>query len=331
MEVESKYLNVLKGFLIILVVVGHFGQTIANNLPIGIAFIAQGSILFIYLFHMPLFLFVSGYLSKNVEEVRRNAFGNLFIPYVVYQLFVGISLLVLTKSGEALQNIFIPQMGAWYLLTLFCYRICLPEISKIRGVIIVGAVLSIFTCVFTGIGKEFALQKSLGFFVFFMAGYLISEIPRKIISRKFALLSLVVIWFSLIYISSKIDCYSIALSVLTRKATIDDFSCWYFAPIAYAAAFGLSVLTCMLILCAIPEKNKYLEKQGANTMPMYLSHLILFMGVAYLIPKNNWAVTVIISTACIIVSVILFSSKLYRKAFGSVLGIIKVGVIKNEE
>lgn len=58
MESERRYLNVLKGFLIVLVVIGHFGQTIANNLPTQVAFIGQGIVLFIYLFHMPLFLFL---------------------------------------------------------------------------------------------------------------------------------------------------------------------------------------------------------------------------------------------------------------------------------
>ena len=99
MEAERSYLNTLKGLLIVLVVIGHFGQTIANNLPASFAFIGQGIVLFIYLFHMPLFLFVSGYLSKNEEKRRRKAFEDLFIPYVLFQVFVGICLLVLTKSG----------------------------------------------------------------------------------------------------------------------------------------------------------------------------------------------------------------------------------------
>ncbi len=48
MEEERQYLNVLKGLLIVLVVIGHFGQTIANNLPSDIAFVGQGIVLFIY-------------------------------------------------------------------------------------------------------------------------------------------------------------------------------------------------------------------------------------------------------------------------------------------
>lgn len=99
METERRYLNVLKGLLIVLVVVGHFGQTIANLLPESIQFVGHGIVLFIYLFHMPLFMYVSGYLSKNAEKRRHHALGDLFIPYILYQIFVGLCLLVLTKSG----------------------------------------------------------------------------------------------------------------------------------------------------------------------------------------------------------------------------------------
>jgi len=100
METNRRYLNVLKGLLIILVVVGHFGQTIANNLPESVSFIGQGIVLFVYLFHMPLFLFVSGYLSKNSEKRRKKALEDLFLPYVLFQFFVGLCMLLLTKSGE---------------------------------------------------------------------------------------------------------------------------------------------------------------------------------------------------------------------------------------
>lgn len=95
---ERQQLNNLKGILIILVVVGHFGQTISNLLPPDIAYVGYGTILFIYIFHMPLFMFVSGYLSKNAEKRRKMAFQGLFVPYIVYQLFVGLCMLVLTNE-----------------------------------------------------------------------------------------------------------------------------------------------------------------------------------------------------------------------------------------
>lgn len=323
METDRFYLNVLKGLLIVFVVVGHFGQTIANNLPSSIDFIGQGIVLFIYLFHMPLFLFVSGYLSKNTEKRRQKAFEDLFIPYVVFQLFVGICILVLTKSGGVLQNIFVPQMGAWYLLTLFSFRIVLPETSRIRGVLILGVLLTVFACTMRDIGNEFALQKSLGFFVYFMAGYKIAELPRRKIRKVVARITLAILLLILIFISWKTDWYSLAFSVLSRGATVDVFTNWYFGPLVYFITFILTLAVMLLVMNAIPERCTWLEKQGTDTMPMYLSHLILFMAVGYLINKNNWIITVGVSGAFIIVSLFLFSTNWYRKIFNGVMGSIK--------
>lgn len=323
MEAERSYLNVLKGLLIVLVVVGHFGQTIANNLPSSVAFIGQGVVLFIYLFHMPLFLFVSGYLSKNAEKRRQKAFEDLFIPYLVFQIFVGICILALTKSGEVLQNIFVPQMGAWYLLTLFSFRIVLPETKKIRGILAFGVLLTVFTCLTKGISSEFALKKSLGFFVYFMAGYGMADLPKKLFNKSLARIALVIILFIIVIISWKTDWYSLALSVLSRGANVDSFAKWYQAPIAYFITFILTSLVMMLVMNAIPEKSTWLEKQGTDTMPMYLSHLILFMAVGYLLNKNNWVFTVVVSLAFILISVFLFSTNWYRRLFNETMGGIK--------
>lgn len=318
MNDERKYLNILKGLLIVLVVVGHFGQTIANNLPDKFAFLGQGIILFIYAFHMPLFLFVSGYLSKNAEKQRGKAFGGLLIPYILFQLVLGIAELVLTKRSTILQNVFIPQMGAWYLLTLFSYRLVLPEVSKLRGVFLLGIVLTVFGCCFTGIGNEFALKKSIGFFVYFIAGYMTKEIPRNKI-KKYISLPLLAVVAAMFVFAARLTDYSTALSILTHGLTTDDFDSWYIAPVIYAAAFVITAFICFLVVNAIPKKCASLENLGKDTMPMYLSHLAVFFAVGYLVPKDNWIVTVAISTACIVITLILFSRNWYKKLFNSTL------------
>lgn len=48
------YIDTLKGVLIILVVLGHCGTALSTNMLSSI-----------YAFHMPLFILISGYLSKK--------------------------------------------------------------------------------------------------------------------------------------------------------------------------------------------------------------------------------------------------------------------------
>lgn len=330
MQEERGYLNVLKGLLIVLVVIGHFGQTIVNNLPINIAFVGQGIILFIYSFHMPLFLFVSGYLSKNVEKRRRKAFENLFIPYLLFQLVVGICSLVLTQSWSALQNIFIPQMGAWYLLTLFSYRMILPEVRRIRGILPLGIIFTIFSC-FTGAGNEFALRKSLGFFIYFMAGYSIGELPRKKINKNVARTLLIGILIILMVVSWRTGWYSTAFSVLCRDVDTDTFSRWYMAPISYLLAFVTTSIVMILIMNAIPDRSNWFEKQGIDTLPIYLSHLILFMAIRTVLNNFTWTITVGISLLGIVLSITLFSATWYRNVVNIVIERIIKFIFREED
>ncbi|HCS72995.1 MAG TPA: acyltransferase, partial [Clostridiales bacterium] len=75
---RSYLLDNLKGLLIVFVVIGHFFDVWASKY-FNIRFIYT----FIYLFHMPCFIFISGYLTKDPEKSRGNAFENLLVPYIV--------------------------------------------------------------------------------------------------------------------------------------------------------------------------------------------------------------------------------------------------------
>ncbi|HCC6422697.1 acyltransferase family protein [Klebsiella pneumoniae] len=69
------WVDTLKGIGIILVVAGHiFGSYISG---------------FIYLFHMPLFFFLAGYLysPKPLRQYLKSKSSNLLIPYSKYLLF----------------------------------------------------------------------------------------------------------------------------------------------------------------------------------------------------------------------------------------------------
>ena len=74
MEVQTKhrdfYFDTLKGFLILCVIIGN-SLELADPQNINIHYF----ILFLYVFHMPLFTFVSGYFSKlskrtTVQKVK---------------------------------------------------------------------------------------------------------------------------------------------------------------------------------------------------------------------------------------------------------------------
>ncbi len=105
------YFDNLKGLLILLVLVGHFFQDYPSiRWPI-------------YTFHMPLFVFFSGYFSKSLfAEGRYHAEK----PAGLLFLYLGASILSCWVQGHWLPTFLKPQWGLWYLQALFIWYLCTP-------------------------------------------------------------------------------------------------------------------------------------------------------------------------------------------------------------
>lgn len=77
------WVDEIKGLLIFLVVFGHLtsdysGIQASQN---GLAFLRY----LIYFMHMPMFIFISGYLSKGNGTIKKLII-DLFIPYVTFDI-----------------------------------------------------------------------------------------------------------------------------------------------------------------------------------------------------------------------------------------------------
>lgn len=322
LDAERKYINVLKGSLIILVVIGHFGQSLANIFPHGIAFVGRGLMLFIYSFHMPLFLFVSGYLSSNIEKRRKKAFIDLFIPYLLFQLFVGVCILLLNGSTEVFSNIFVPQMGAWYLMALYIFRLVMPDLERIRFILIIAVLLNLLSFTFSGIGKEFAMTRVLGFFIYFYLGFITKKanvINKVCFVLNRAVSMIVIIGFATISIifAFYIDIYSEWISIFTRDI-MKNYNIGKGVTVNLAALI-FSLIIGFVFLNAVPKSNKVLERIGEDTMPLYLSHLVIFMAFTSLKSWFSWSTASVIAIICVIFSIVAFSSQLYRKLFNGLM------------
>lgn len=112
-----------KGLLIFLVVLGHSLEFIRKDYEV-----ARLLYVFIYEFHMPVFVFISGYLSKNVEKGRRNAVRNFLTPFLLFNIIWNLITLVgpLFLRGEFTElpseqafSFFTPGWALWYIFAMF--------------------------------------------------------------------------------------------------------------------------------------------------------------------------------------------------------------------
>lgn len=165
----------IKWLLIVLVTFGHVIEPALSN-PI-----ANKLYSIIYIFHMPLFVFISGYYAnvKDKEKLISKGFMLLetFLVVMIPQCFYYGSIIPLLN----------PENSGWYLISLITwYIIFLLIINKLVGKIVVqyngcGGQLLIFSCLLAvfaymlplkQFGNLLSFQRSCMFLPFFMMGFL---------------------------------------------------------------------------------------------------------------------------------------------------------------
>ncbi len=204
-NIRLAWADSLKGWLIILVVLGHaiqntIGDDCDNNHLWNL----------IYSFHMPAFMAISGFLAyrQNTQRgeqyfisVLNRRFRQLVIPFVLWTL-----LLLLIGGNLSLNNIGVyllyPDKGLWFLWVLFFITVFfnfgnwLSERIHIKQV----AVITAFCLLFAGSMVLFEIRV-LGFqfiayyFIIYSLGYFLHKYYDKVITQNtFVLLLLVISW-----------------------------------------------------------------------------------------------------------------------------------------
>lgn len=162
----SYLIDNIKVVLIFLVVFNHI---IAFNL-VKVDIVVRYVWYAITIFHMPAFIFISGYLSKKPQNAMKN-FKNLLIPYILGYTLTWYSQIWLGRSVD--YEILRPTGTVmWYILALFIYRLTIEALGKIRMIV----PLSILIALWAGTRPEFttflSASRIVVFFPFFVAGYL---------------------------------------------------------------------------------------------------------------------------------------------------------------
>jgi fucose 4-O-acetylase-like acetyltransferase len=182
-KVDTSYVQWLKGLAIILVVVGHFYSADFSSIWI------EGARRVIYLFHMPLFMAISGFLYARSPPLSlgmlvKKKFFRLMAPYV------SISALVLFAKwvagwvhfplhypldrGDLWAFLFTPQQGfacfLWFIYTLFLI-FCVVRVAQASRIPLWLLLVASFGLRFLPLPREFCLDLvgvNLVYFVFGM-------------------------------------------------------------------------------------------------------------------------------------------------------------------
>lgn len=164
---RDSYWDNAKGLLIFLVVLAHYYGTgmVYKGFSGGLWQLPLTIYTVVYLFHMPLFAFISGYFSKNAERCRSRAFSALLLPY----LLVNTVFVILDR--ERVNPLLAPYGPMWYPLALLLWRMVLPDVGRLKRSWLWGLGAALILLVLTP-GKDYvSLRNTITFFPCFLLGY----------------------------------------------------------------------------------------------------------------------------------------------------------------
>lgn len=271
----------LKVVLIFFVVFGHVIEYyIKDNSMLRIIYV------FIYIFHMPLFVFISGYLSKNFYRMKRKAIRNLLIPYIIFNMIWYSAVYIGTK--ENMFSLLLPGWTLWYLLSLFFWRMFLKYIVKFKHVLLFSFFIGVLVGLVPSVGSILSISRTIVFLPFFLLGYYTKEehLARvKKFNKPLAVIGILIFLFWAIYIVKmdlfdyKFLYYSYSFSALE----VSLISGIILRLISYIASiiFGICVIS------IVPDKKQIFSSLGKATMNIYVFHIYLVMLVYFFMPKWN--------------------------------------------
>lgn len=130
-QTRDPFFDNIKGFAIIFVVTGHLISYTGVNEN---SHAMQTIFTFIYMFHMPLFIWVSGLFAGDAWRKRHVAPADKFALYLgLYLIFILLAaLLDLVATGKCAINPFLSKGAPWFMLVLSLFMLMVPIIGKMR-------------------------------------------------------------------------------------------------------------------------------------------------------------------------------------------------------
>lgn len=166
-------IDTLKGLLIILVVLGHLITTIDNVNVINHAVMGG-----IYIFHMPLFIFISGYLTRDPREQPASRMWNgvktIALALAIFQV-IRCSVNIAMGGNPVATLLAFPFGELWYLLCLIYWRVLFyytPARLIDKPALHIGlAVLAAILVGLIPLNNALALSRGINFYMYFLLGY----------------------------------------------------------------------------------------------------------------------------------------------------------------
>ncbi|MEU9985063.1 acyltransferase family protein [Streptomyces sp. NPDC050856] len=286
---RDAYFDNAKYLAIVLVAVAHAWEPVMHG-----SRAARALYMFVYTFHMPAFIVISGYFSRGFtgrpDQLKRLVTG-LAVPYVAFEA----AYTLYKRWADAAHptypfSLTDPLYLTWFLVALFIWRLSTPLWRTLRYPLPAALVLAALASLTPGIGQDLDLQRVLQFLPFFVLGLALRPEHFALVRRPE-----VRRWAGPVLLAAAGVTYWVApgirMSWFYRSTSAEELGApWWAGPVMTFALFGCGLVLTAAFLALVPGRRTWFTTLGAGTICGYLLHGFLVKAMDYwgLVAAYGW-------------------------------------------
>ena len=267
---RDPYFDNAKYLAIVLVALGHSWEPLRDGSR------AAGALyIFVYTFHMPAFMVISGYFSRSFQgkpqQLKRLVTG-IAVPYVVFEVVYTFFKRWADDDPEQPISLLDPWYLTWFLGALFVWRLTTPLWKTVRWPVALALAIAVLASISPDIGDDMDLQRVLQFMPFFVIGLFLKPEHFDLVRRRSArLLSIPVALVALVVAYWAVERMN-AEWFYHRDSAQEMGAPWWVGVIMTFALFGCSMVLTACFLAWVPGRHMWFTALGAGTLYGYLLH-----------------------------------------------------------
>lgn len=264
-----------KVLLILLVVIGHFIDPCCEQNPylyeLKWAIVA---------FHMPAFIFISGYFSKQIPSIKK-LIKSLVIPYFTYEIIYYLLYTIVLDKDTGLYFAR-PKFTLWYLMALFVWRIAAPFVRKIPhhlALSVIGGLL----IGYTQLGNFLSIPRIVFFFPFFLAGldFDSKKLEKYRTRAGYAGALTLICGFGIFLFTDKIHRGMTWYIFYGRYSYADMEQGNLEGAVIRLICYVVSFLLVYVFMLVLPTQKRPYSYLGRRTMAIYIFHGLVYSCFKY--------------------------------------------------
>jgi fucose 4-O-acetylase-like acetyltransferase len=257
-----------KFMAIVLVVAGH------SIVGLRDVRLAHAAYLFVYTFHMPVFIVITGYFSRNFTfsgGKARKLITNLGVPYIVFETAYSTYHWAVGHSKFEI-SLLDPYYLTWFLMALFLWRLSTPVWQQIRWPVAAAVVISLVAGM-TKLPTELEMNRTFGLVPFYVLGLMLKpehfEMLKRPIARVFGAITLFLAFvFTLFFADRRMPTQWVYWRNGNAAMHVNNL-------VGSGMRLGLLVGASILViafLTMVPARQTWFTGLGGATLYAYLLH-----------------------------------------------------------